>query len=142
MKEKRRLGLSVMAIIGDTAHSKSVLRVLNLRYSKVAYLTMGVQKKRTVGEYYENGTKVWEQTLSYIFLARRAVYWLMLPISIVIIWFTPVLMAIKIAKKAKIKFDVFIGDAFTATACGNNSNSHLNETPKPIMPIVFFLLPG
>lgn len=118
MKETKRLGLNVMAIIGDTAHSKSVLRVLNSRYSKVAYITMGVQKKRTVGEYYENGVKVWEQTLFYTFLSKKVIYWLILPISIAIMWFTPVLMAIKIAKKAKTKFDVFIGEFYIGAICG------------------------
>lgn len=118
MKETKRLELNVMAIIGDTAHSKSVLRVLNSRFTKVAYITMGVQKKRTVGEYYENGVKVWEQTLSYTFLAKKAIYWLIFPISVAIMWFTPVLLAIRLAKRSKVKFNIFIGEFYIGVICG------------------------
>jgi len=118
MKNKKRTSINILAIMGDTAYPKSVLRVLNSRYTKVAYITMGIQRKETIGEYYENGTKIWGHTLSYALLAKRVVYLLILPISIVIMWFTPVLMAIKIAKKTKIKFDVFIGEFYVGAFCG------------------------
>lgn len=119
LKNKKQVPVNVLAIIGDTAYSKSVSQMLTSRYSKVAYITMGVRSRRVTCEYYEERRgKIREFTLSYQFIGNKIIYWLILPISLSIQWFTPIFLGILVARKMKVKFDVCIGESYTGVLCG------------------------
>lgn len=118
MEVKNRKDINVLLIMGDASYATSTLRVLNSKYSNVAWIMPGALSRRMICRFYTKGNKVWEASLSHIFLRNKLFYWLFFPMSIVIqLLFTPTLLGILLSQKTKIRFDLCIAEFYSGTLC-------------------------
>lgn len=117
MEIKNENSINVLLIMGDASYATSTLRVLNSRYSNVAWIMPGALSRRMICRFYKQGKKVWDVSLSYNFLRNKIIYWLIFPISIGIQLFTAAPLGILLSQKMKVRFDICIAEFYNGTLC-------------------------
>jgi len=115
---ERQKSISILVLMGVGNYTNTVLKALICQYSKVGIVRILVGQ--IICELYESGKgRVWESSLPfYLYTKNKIISFLTLPLFLFIQHFTIVIAAILLARKAKAKFSICIGEFFTGAICG------------------------
>ena len=110
--------ISILALMGVGSYTNTVLQALIHQYSTVGIIRILVGQTKC--ELYERQKgKVWEYSFPLPYYTKKKIFlYLTMPLSLLIQYFTIILMGIILARKAKVSFSVCIGEFYTGAICG------------------------